>query len=417
MANPNSLSDLPRRRRGAATGRATILLAVLVGGLAAIPPSTATAQGFATQVSSSPPAVEVNLDVLSALGRPGGIGVTVIGDVPFVPPFPPRRPFRATVPPPTLASISPVPPPVAAPSASGVPAPELSLPSNPQVAARPTPQPVTPRLSSEPATPLVPAAADLRPGPVPPPQTSAAPPRAIEAPPTPLAPTEAVAVPRAEPTLPSQPASAPTPAPAPAPTPTPAAPPDLSIAPSPSPAAPPATEPPSAAPPAAPQLALRPTEPAILAPEPAPAVPAAVVDRPPQPTAGADQPQLQPGPRLSAAPAALPPGESITTLPDGGYRILFAVGSDRLTDPAGQLLSGLSERMINNPADRLQIRAYADGSDIQPSEARRLSLSRALTVRTFLVDRGVAGTRIDVRALGAGADEPPFDRVDVLFSS
>ncbi len=48
-----------------------------------------------------------------------------------------------------------------------------------------------------------------------------------------------------------------------------------------------------------------------------------------------------------------------------------------------------------------------------PSKARRLSLSRALAVRAFLIDQGVRSTRMDVRALGDKVQDGPSDRVDI----
>ena len=57
--------------------------------------------------------------------------------------------------------------------------------------------------------------------------------------------------------------------------------------------------------------------------------------------------------------------------------------------------------------------AYAAGTPEDPSTARRLSLSRALAVRSALMADGVTSARIYVRALGAtGGDEAP-DRVDL----
>jgi hypothetical protein len=57
--------------------------------------------------------------------------------------------------------------------------------------------------------------------------------------------------------------------------------------------------------------------------------------------------------------------------------------------------------------------AYATGTPEDPSTARRLSLSRALAVRSVLMANGISSSRIYVRALGAaGGDEPP-DRVDL----
>jgi hypothetical protein len=41
-------------------------------------------------------------------------------------------------------------------------------------------------------------------------------------------------------------------------------------------------------------------------------------------------------------------------------------------------------------------------------------LSRALSVRAFLIKNGVRSTRIDVRALGNKATDEPLNRVDVM---
>jgi outer membrane protein OmpA-like peptidoglycan-associated protein len=57
--------------------------------------------------------------------------------------------------------------------------------------------------------------------------------------------------------------------------------------------------------------------------------------------------------------------------------------------------------------------AYAKGTEDSASQARRLSLSRALAVRGYLIEQGVLPTRMDVRALGNKADDDPRDRVDV----
>lgn len=57
--------------------------------------------------------------------------------------------------------------------------------------------------------------------------------------------------------------------------------------------------------------------------------------------------------------------------------------------------------------------AYAAGDDLSSSKARRISLSRALSVRSYLIEKGVRSTRIDVRALGDKAEGEQKNRVDV----
>ena len=55
------------------------------------------------------------------------------------------------------------------------------------------------------------------------------------------------------------------------------------------------------------------------------------------------------------------------------------------------------------------------GTRENASKARRLSLSRALAIRSFLIDQGVRSTRIEVRAMGNKVPEGPADRVDIVI--
>jgi hypothetical protein len=66
---------------------------------------------------------------------------------------------------------------------------------------------------------------------------------------------------------------------------------------------------------------------------------------------------------------------------------------------------------------RLQLLAYSGGGSQTPSQARRLSLSRALTVRSQLIKQGIRSTRIDVRALGNKSEGGPPDRVDIVVTT
>jgi outer membrane protein OmpA-like peptidoglycan-associated protein len=50
------------------------------------------------------------------------------------------------------------------------------------------------------------------------------------------------------------------------------------------------------------------------------------------------------------------------------------------------------------------------------SKARRLSLSRALSVRSFLIKSGVRSTRIGVMALGNKSSGTLQNRVDISIS-
>jgi outer membrane protein OmpA-like peptidoglycan-associated protein len=63
---------------------------------------------------------------------------------------------------------------------------------------------------------------------------------------------------------------------------------------------------------------------------------------------------------------------------------------------------------------RITLTAYAESdSNTSPRDARRLSLTRALTVRDYLTNKGISSSRIDVRALGVNYTSGDGDRVDV----
>lgn len=101
--------------------------------------------------------------------------------------------------------------------------------------------------------------------------------------------------------------------------------------------------------------------------------------------------------------------------PDGSIRIFFDGGSSDIpTDALGQI-TAIANALANDPAQRLQLKAYAAASDDSASLARRLSLTRALTVRSALIEQGVRSTRIDVRALGGKDAGDTPDRVDIFI--
>jgi outer membrane protein OmpA-like peptidoglycan-associated protein len=77
-------------------------------------------------------------------------------------------------------------------------------------------------------------------------------------------------------------------------------------------------------------------------------------------------------------------------------------------------LDALATQLKSDTSIRVQLQAYAAGTDETAPDARRLSLSRALKVRSHLIDQGVRSTRMDVRALGVKAEGGPPDRVDAV---
>lgn len=121
-----------------------------------------------------------------------------------------------------------------------------------------------------------------------------------------------------------------------------------------------------------------------------------------------------PKPEESKQVAALPPPS--TKVPTTGpLTVLFSPGSAVLNTEASERIDAVHGKMESDQSLRLQLVAYATSTDDNPSRARRLSLSRALTVRSQLVEKGIKSTRMDVRALGNKFEEAPGDRVDLVL--
>ena len=126
------------------------------------------------------------------------------------------------------------------------------------------------------------------------------------------------------------------------------------------------------------------------------------------------QPQETAAPEESKQVAALsPPATAVpATRP---MTVLFSLGSAALNAEALERIDAVREKMEADQFLRLQLAAYATSTDDNPSRTRRLSLSRALAVRSYLVEKGVKSTRMDVRALGNKFEKAPGDRVDLVL--
>jgi outer membrane protein OmpA-like peptidoglycan-associated protein len=94
-------------------------------------------------------------------------------------------------------------------------------------------------------------------------------------------------------------------------------------------------------------------------------------------------------------------------------RVVFEATVTKVTDAMKTELAALAGKLKEKSQLRLQLLSYAGGGDISTSKARRMSLSRALSVRSYLIAEGVRSTRIDVRALGNKTTETPVNRVDI----
>jgi outer membrane protein OmpA-like peptidoglycan-associated protein len=131
-------------------------------------------------------------------------------------------------------------------------------------------------------------------------------------------------------------------------------------------------------------------------------------------------PPAEPAKTTRLAAASPPPARTEPSADNGLTRrsqIIFAAGAP---DPAAnaldaiRMLGGDLNASLNGGASRIQLQAYGGARKDKSSDARRLSLKRALAIRQILIDAGVPSGKIDVRAMG-GADSGPPDRVDVYL--
>ena len=164
------------------------------------------------------------------------------------------------------------------------------------------------------------------------------------------------------------------------------------------------------------------TAPVLTPPEPetvaaaAPVEAEAIAAPPPPPPAVTDEedlPAVEPAGQQEVTVASLPSAD-LPPVGETALQVRFDAGSSRLTAEAQQALQSLARAVIASDG-RLQLKAYAGASGESISAARRLSLSRALAVRAFLIEQDVRSTRIDVRALGVAADIGPPERVDLVY--
>lgn len=126
------------------------------------------------------------------------------------------------------------------------------------------------------------------------------------------------------------------------------------------------------------------------------------------PAAAEPEPKATEQASLPAADAALKPGQVM--------EVVFPPSASKLPAAAKKALKSLAAKLKGEDGLRLRLMAYAGGKALSASKARRLSLSRALAVRSYLIESGVRSTRIDVRALGDKTDKTsgkPANRVDI----
>lgn len=163
--------------------------------------------------------------------------------------------------------------------------------------------------------------------------------------------------------------------------------------------------------------------PTTAAATPKPTMPASATPAPPAATLPIGPPAtvalapIVPPPPAQAPPPPQPPisdsAASAATATSGGLRVTFGSGETDLSPASASAIHGFVQSAPSGDSTSFNVVAYAAGTPEDPSTARRLSLSRALAVRTALMADGVSSTHIYVRALGAPEGDATPDRVDV----
>lgn len=138
-----------------------------------------------------------------------------------------------------------------------------------------------------------------------------------------------------------------------------------------------------------------------------------------QPAGAARVANIDPPERTGPAATQPAPQQASRAGADGNKRseVLFASGA---VEPGATSVAELKSiaadltRAVQSGSARVQLEAFGGTPGDKGSDARRISLKRALAVRTLLIENGVPANRIDVRALGGIEDGGHPDRVDVF---
>ncbi len=111
------------------------------------------------------------------------------------------------------------------------------------------------------------------------------------------------------------------------------------------------------------------------------------------------------------------PGEA--TPQKDGLRLTFGADRSDLNPTTDAAVRALAHTGPPFAATTFTVTAYAAGNADDPSTPRRLSLDRALAVRSVLIAEGIPSTRIYVKALGASMPpgDAPADRVEIVATT
>ncbi len=166
-----------------------------------------------------------------------------------------------------------------------------------------------------------------------------------------------------------------------------------------------------------------PRRPAPVQVTPPPAPPPRIASAPPPAAAPAPNNNFIGSlPTIGIAPAKPELPETRATASTDGLAkqgiILFAKDADAPAESAIADIRFLAEKLnggLSRAQSRVEVMAYGGNKGDKGSDARRLTLKRALAIRQILIDAGVSSARINVHAQGGVDDAGPADRVDVFI--
>jgi outer membrane protein OmpA-like peptidoglycan-associated protein len=110
---------------------------------------------------------------------------------------------------------------------------------------------------------------------------------------------------------------------------------------------------------------------------------------------------------LAPAPAPQPPAPPVRA--PIAATVAFTLKSAELSDASKVELDRVAKTIVDRNARQIELRAFTGNGD--PAD-RKISLARALIVRTYLIDKGVK-SKIEVGAFAGDGNE----RVDILVPS
>jgi outer membrane protein OmpA-like peptidoglycan-associated protein len=147
-----------------------------------------------------------------------------------------------------------------------------------------------------------------------------------------------------------------------------------------------------------------------------PAAPAATLPAVP-PAVASIPPVAPPTVPANAAPPPPPPivatAKTVAAKVSAGLQLTFASGQSDLSPASAAAIKQFVQATPSSDATTFNVLAYAANVPNDPSAPRRLSLSRAISVRIAMMADGVPSAAIYMRALGAQGGGGPPDRVDI----